>query len=84
VRTPDDGLGPPTSSEPAIPEIAYFPNGRVKFEGANLDGEMHGPWAWYRTDGSLMRTGAFDRGRRTGTWRTFDRTGRVVKETDFS
>ena len=42
------------------------------------------PWEWYRTDGSLMRTGAFDQGRQVGLWRTIDRTGRVVKETDFS
>jgi hypothetical protein len=31
-----------------------------------------------------MRTGAFDHGRQTGVWRTFDRSGRLVKETDFS
>ena len=45
---------------------------------------MHGPWAWYRTDGTLMRTGQFDRGRQIGVWRTFDRSGRLVKETDYS
>ncbi len=69
-------------SEP-VPEITYFGNGKVKYRGANLDGEMHGPWEWYRTDGSLMRTGQFDQGRQTGVWRTFDRSGRIVKETDF-
>lgn len=31
-----------------------------------------------------MRAGEFDRGRQVGTWRTFDRAGRMVKETDFS
>jgi hypothetical protein len=30
-----------------------------------------------------MRTGAFDRGRQIGPWRTFDRSGNVVKETRF-
>ena len=25
--------------------------------------EMDGAWAFYRTDGSLMRSGSFDRGR---------------------
>lgn len=43
---------------------------------------MHGAWEWFRTDGSLMRTG-LDRGRQIGTWRTSDRAGRVVKETTF-
>jgi antitoxin component YwqK of YwqJK toxin-antitoxin module len=70
------------SLEP-VPETAYYANGGVKYEGANLDGQMHGPWAWYRTDGSLMRTGRFERGRQAGVWRTFDRSGRLVKETDF-
>jgi len=30
-----------------------------------------------------MRTGAFDRGQQIGPWRTFDRDGNVVKETQF-
>jgi antitoxin component YwqK of YwqJK toxin-antitoxin module len=53
-------------------------------EGFRLAGEMHGEWRWFRTDGSLMRSGSFDRGRQIGVWRTFDRAGRLVKETDFS
>jgi hypothetical protein len=28
-----------------------------------------------------MRTGAFDRGRQVGVWRTYDRAVKVVKET---
>jgi antitoxin component YwqK of YwqJK toxin-antitoxin module len=62
-------------------ETTYFANGNVKHRGAHLDDEMHGPWEWYRLDGSLMRTGSFDRGRQVGTWRTYDRAGRAVKET---
>ena len=65
-------------------ETTYYPNGTVKFSGAYLDGEMHGDWVWYRTDGSVMRTGAFDCGRQIGVWRTLDRAGHVVKETDFT
>ncbi len=71
-----------TVPEP-VTETTYYANGKVKYTGANLDGEMHGEWAWYRLDGSLMRTGSFDRGRQVGVWRTHDRTDRVVKETDF-
>jgi antitoxin component YwqK of YwqJK toxin-antitoxin module len=70
-------------SEP-VPETVYYPNGKVKMTGFHLDGEMHDAWAWYRTDGSVMRTGQFDRGRQIGIWRTFDRSGRLVKETDFT
>lgn len=64
-------------------ETVRYANGRVKYTGFHLDGEMHGDWSWYRTDGSLMRTGSFDRGRQLGVWRTFDRAGNVVKETTF-
>ncbi len=71
--------------EPSLPsvETVRYPNGNAKFTGAHLDGEMHGPWEFFRTDGSLMRAGAFDRGRQVGVWRTYDRTGRVVRETRF-
>jgi antitoxin component YwqK of YwqJK toxin-antitoxin module len=70
------------SSEP-VPHLEHYANGLVKMKGSHLDGEMHGAWDFYRTDGSLMRSGEFDRGKQIGVWRTFERTGRVVKETDF-
>jgi antitoxin component YwqK of YwqJK toxin-antitoxin module len=63
--------------------VEHYANGKVKMTGFHLDGEMHGTWEFFRLDGSLMRTGAFDRGRQIGPWRTYDRAGRVVKETDF-
>jgi len=44
---------------------------------------MDGAWAFYRTDGSLMRSGSFDRGRQIGVWRTFDRSGALVTEKDL-
>jgi len=64
-------------------QTLHYPNGNVKHHGYLLDGEMHGDWAFYRTDGSIMRAGRFDRGRQVGTWRTYARDGRVVKETEF-
>ena len=70
--------GPPETTD----EVRYA-NGNVKHTGGHLDGEMHGEWAFYRLDGSLMRAGSFDHGRQVGVWRTYDRSGRVVKETTF-
>jgi len=70
------------TSEP-VPEVVHYANGKLKMQGTLLDGEMHGAWEWGRTDGSVMRTGQFDRGKQVGVWRTFDRSGRLVKETDF-
>jgi antitoxin component YwqK of YwqJK toxin-antitoxin module len=49
-----------------------------------LDGIAHGDWQWFRKDGTLMRSGSFDRGRQAGIWRTYERSGRLVKVTDFA
>ncbi len=73
----------PTLSDP-VRENAYYSDGAIQWRGFKLDGEMHGDWEFFRKDGSLMRSGAFDRGRQVGVWRTFDRAGTLVKETNFS
>ena len=73
----------PKAGEP-VSDVAYYETGAVRFRGFTLDGEMHGGWEFFRKDGSVMRTGEFDRGRQVGTWRTFNRGGQLVKETDFS
>jgi antitoxin component YwqK of YwqJK toxin-antitoxin module len=74
MSAPDDA---PTSA------IDHYANGNPRFRGSHLDGEMHGEWTFYRSDGSVMRTGAFERGRQVGPWTTFDRAGKHVKVTDF-
>ena len=71
------------TSSKRVPAIDHYDNGKVRFRGANLDGKMDGPWKFFRRDGSLMRSGAFERGKQIGVWRTFDRTGKVLKETKF-
>jgi antitoxin component YwqK of YwqJK toxin-antitoxin module len=67
-----------------IPDVARYGTGAIQSRGFTLDGQMHGAWEFYRKDGSVMRTGEFDRGRQIGIWRTFDRASLLVKETDFS
>jgi antitoxin component YwqK of YwqJK toxin-antitoxin module len=67
----------------AVPHVEHYANGNVKLKGAHLGGEMHGDWEFFRTDGSMMRSGRFDRGKQIGTRRTYNRAGRVVKETEF-
>ena len=42
-----------------IPATDHDENGSVRFRGANLEGKMHGPWKFFRRDGSLMRSGSF-------------------------
>ena len=65
------------------PDVSYYDTGAVRYRGFQLDGRMHGAWEFLRKDGSLMRAGEFEHGEQVGTWRTFDRAGNVVKETDF-
>ena len=76
-------MAEPSSESLRVPHEERYANGALKLRGAHLGGAMDGPWEFYRLDGSLMRTGSFDRGRQVGPWRTLDRAGRVVKETDF-
>jgi antitoxin component YwqK of YwqJK toxin-antitoxin module len=45
---------------------------------------MHGFWEFFRKDGSLMRSGYFDRGVQVGVWTTYTRDGHPHKETKFS
>jgi len=70
-------------NEEPIEDAVHYADGRIKHSGFRLQGRMHGAWSWYRADGSLMRTGTFDRGRQVGTWRTLDRQGKAVKETEI-
>ena len=61
----------------------FYASGIVKAKGAMRDGELHGNWSWFRSDGGLMRTGQFRAGARTGTWRMYTRDGSVGRETKF-
>ena len=72
------------STSGPTPTTNRYSTGAVQSTGFMLDGEMHAHWEFFRKDGSMMRSGDFDRGTQTGTWRTFDRAGRLVKETAFA
>jgi antitoxin component YwqK of YwqJK toxin-antitoxin module len=61
----------------------FYENGLPRFKGDYLDGEMHGMWEFFRKDGSLMRSGEFNRGIQVGIWRTYDRAGNLVSEKEL-
>ncbi|WP_235560311.1 toxin-antitoxin system YwqK family antitoxin [Microbacterium sp. Leaf288] len=65
------------------PHQELHKDGSVRARGQMLDDEMHGYWEWFRLDGSIMRSGSFDRGRQIGVWTTYDRSGAPHKETQF-
>jgi len=60
-----------------------YDNGLPRFKGEYLDEEMHGYWEFYRKDGTLMRSGSFERGKQVGIWTTYDQQGHPYKETKF-
>jgi hypothetical protein len=73
--------GPPARGQG--PTRSYYDNGVLQAKGSYKGGKMHGRWEFFRRDGSVMRTGEFRAGAQAGIWRTWDKTGRMVKETRF-
>lgn len=49
--------------------------------GTMKNNEPHGYWEWFRTDGTLKRSGNFKRGTCVGEWTTYDKDGKVYKVT---
>jgi uncharacterized protein YdhG (YjbR/CyaY superfamily) len=61
----------------------FYADGGLKAKGKVKDGELHGRWQWWRKDGSLLRSGSFDRGRQVGEWTTYDRASAPVRVTQL-
>ena len=61
--------------------LELYSNGVPKARGKYKAGEMHGDWSFFRTDGTLMRSGSFREGAQTGEWTTYDRSGAPYKTT---
>ena len=73
-----------TEHDEPVPHVEHYDNGVVKLQGFHRGGEMDGAWAFYRTDGSLMRSGSVrPRAARSGCGGRSIRSGDLVKETDF-
>lgn len=68
-------------TEELTERVEHHRAGSVRARGPLLDGELHGYWEWFRVDGTRMRSGTFDRGRKVGEWTTYDKDGVVYKVT---
>ncbi len=68
---------------PRNPETHYHKDGSLRAKGWLQDGELDGYWEWFRKDGTRMRSGNFDKGKRVGEWTTYDAHGAVYKVTRF-
>jgi antitoxin component YwqK of YwqJK toxin-antitoxin module len=65
------------------PVLGYYDNAVLQSKGKFRKGELHGPWQWWRKDGTLMRSGEFKDGVQVGTWWTYDTKGKPYKKTEF-
>jgi antitoxin component YwqK of YwqJK toxin-antitoxin module len=60
--------------------IKYHANGKTRWsKGKIVNGQTEGYWEWYRLDGTLKRSGYFDKGEAVGEWTTYDAKGNVYK-----
>jgi len=64
--------------------IKYHANGKTIWsKGQTVEGQPDGYWEWFRVDGTLKRSGTFDKGKQVKTWTTYDETGKPYKVTEF-
>ena len=54
-------------------------DGSLRARGPVVDGQPDGYWEWFRLDGTKLRSGTFQRGRRVGEWTTYDHRGEPYK-----
>jgi antitoxin component YwqK of YwqJK toxin-antitoxin module len=73
--------GADSFDEDLEPYEHFHADGSIFARGNRLEGQDHGCWEWFRREGTLMRTGSFERGVQVGEWTTYDPNGIVVKVT---
>ncbi len=62
--------------------IKYHANGMTHWsKGKAVDGHPDGYWEWYRLDGTMKRSGYFEKGEPVGEWITYDDKGLPYKTT---
>ena len=55
--------------------VSYHPNDVVQARGDYVEDQPDGWWRYYRADGSMVREGAWERGRQSGLWRYYYASG---------
>ncbi|MEK3885783.1 hypothetical protein [Paenibacillus sp. PL2-23] len=63
--------------------IKYHANGTsIWSKGKMAEGNPDGYWEWYRQDGTIKRSGFFDKGEPVGEWITYDDKGQKYKSSN--
>ncbi|MDF2944688.1 MAG: hypothetical protein K0S01_3546 [Herbinix sp.] len=64
--------------------IKYHANGgTIWSKGKIVNDKPDGYWEWYRTDGTIKRSGYFEMGESVGEWITYDSDGKKYKSTNY-
>ncbi len=85
-----DLVNPKNIKEKKIEEIDGYTikyhanNTTIWSKGKIIDDKAEGYWEWYRIDGTIKRSGYFDKGEPIGEWITYDNEGKVYKVTNRS
>ncbi|MCB0732967.1 MAG: DUF3352 domain-containing protein [Flavobacteriales bacterium] len=59
----------------------YFPDGQhLRIEADMKNGELHGRYTEFYLNGKEHITGKYKRGKKTGTWKTYDLSGDVIEK----
>ena len=62
--------------------VKYHANGKTMWsKGKMIDGNPDGYWEWYRSDGTIKRSGYFNKGEPVGEWITYDNKGQKYNST---
>lgn len=60
--------------------IKYHTNGQTSLtKGRIMDGKADGYWEWFRLDGTIKRSGWFEKGNLVGEWITCDKSVNIYK-----
>ena len=60
--------------------IKYHANkNTIWSKGKMINDLPEGYWEWYRVDGTLKRSGHFEKGEPVAEWNTYDETGNLYK-----
>lgn len=63
--------------------IKYHANGKTIWsKGKIVDDHPEGYWEWYRSDGTIKRSGYFEKGEPVGEWITYNSKGEEHKTTN--
>lgn len=75
--------GQPTYEQTGDTLTYFFKDGKVKAQGASINGIMEGEWKFYRESGQLWQVGNFRNDQKHGPWIRYDKKGQLEYDEQF-